>query len=78
MFADIEDCLCWFEDVWNSHSLDYDYNWYRLLPRCLGQDLRNRLNEFIKAAGNVFPWMTLIGAIVARYGVPKEQLCFGL
>ena len=77
IFADIEECLRRFEDVLNSHSLDCDYNWYRLLPRCLGQDSRDWLNEFVKADGNDVPWHTLKGAITVRYGVPKEQLRFG-
>jgi len=75
-FADIEECLRRFEDVLNSHGLDFDSNWLRLLPRCLGHDLRDWLNEFVQVNGSVVSWSFLKDAIVSRYGVPKEQLRF--
>ncbi|CAO0800620.1 unnamed protein product [Mucor circinelloides] len=75
-FADIEECLRRFEDVLNSHGLDFDSNWLRLLPRCLGHDLRDWLNEFVQVNGSVVSWSFFKDAIVSRYGVPKEQLRF--
>jgi len=76
-FAGIEECLRRFEDVLISHDLNLDLNWYRLLPRCLSQDLRDWLNEFVKAAWRDVPWSMLKGAIISRYGAAKEQLRFG-
>ena len=75
-FADIEECLQRFEDVLNSHGLEYDAHWFRLLPRCLGHDLRDWLNEFVQANGSAVSWSVLKDAIVGRYGIPKEQLRF--
>ncbi|CAO3607465.1 unnamed protein product, partial [Mucor fragilis] len=60
-----------------THSLNFDEHWHRLLPRCLGQDQCEWLNEFVKAAGSNVSWTVLKGAINARYGVPKEWLRFG-
>ncbi|CEP08768.1 hypothetical protein, partial, partial [Parasitella parasitica] len=75
-FADIEECLRRFEDILTSHGLDFDTNWYRLLPRCLSSDLRDWLNEYVKASGPNVSWASLKAAISGRYGVPKEQLRF--
>ncbi|GAN03170.1 hypothetical protein MAM1_0035c02621 [Mucor ambiguus] len=76
-FPSIEGCICRFEDILNSHRMVLDVHWLRLLPRCLGHDLRDWLNEFVKAAGTGVLWTALKVAIIARYGTPKEQLRFG-
>jgi transposase InsO family protein len=76
VFADIEECLRRFEDVLSSHTLSFDKHWFRLLPRCLSNDLRDWLNEYVLASGSKVSWITLKAAITGRYGVPKEQLRF--
>lgn len=76
VFADIEECLRRFEDVLSSHTLNFDKHWYRLLPRCLSNDLRDWLNEYVLASGSKVSWIKLKAAITGRYGVPKEQLRF--
>jgi len=76
VFADIEECCRRFSDKLTSYQLDLDQHWYRLLPPCLPGDLRNWLNEFIKATGSTVSWATLKGAIIGRFGTPKEQLKF--
>ncbi|CEP06965.1 hypothetical protein, partial, partial [Parasitella parasitica] len=34
VFADLDACLLRFEDVLQSHGLDFNSHWSRLLPRC--------------------------------------------
>ncbi|CEP08778.1 hypothetical protein, partial, partial [Parasitella parasitica] len=48
IFADLDSCLLRFEDILQSHGLDFDAHWSRLLPRFLGTDLREWLNEYVK------------------------------
>jgi len=40
------------EGVLNSHGLDFDSNWLRLLLRCLGHDLRETIYQAVKNQGN--------------------------
>ncbi|KAK4515594.1 uncharacterized protein ATC70_010545 [Mucor velutinosus] len=76
VFANIEECCRRFSDKLSSCTLDLDEHWYRLLPPCLPGDLRNWLDEFVKASGSTVSWATLKGAIIGRFGTPKEQLRF--
>lgn len=46
------------------------------MPRCLSNDLRDWLNEYVLASGSKVSWIKLKAAITGRYGVPKEQLRF--
>ncbi|CEP06945.1 hypothetical protein, partial, partial [Parasitella parasitica] len=68
-------CLLRFEDILQSHGLDFDAHWSRLLPRCLGTDLREWLKEYVKLTyGETSTWDVVKAAMILRYGVPKEQL----
>ncbi|KAK4518183.1 uncharacterized protein ATC70_001534 [Mucor velutinosus] len=76
-FPNVEACIRRFEDVLISHEMSLDTDWSRLLPRCLGIDLRNWLNEFVEGQGDAqIPWSAVKKAIISRYGVPREQSRF--
>ncbi|CEP17705.1 hypothetical protein [Parasitella parasitica] len=63
---------------WTGFSWYMDVNWCRLLPRCLSNDLRDWLNEFLplSVSGACVTWSALKSAISGRYGVQNEQLRF--
>ncbi|KAK4514847.1 uncharacterized protein ATC70_002452 [Mucor velutinosus] len=76
-FPNVEACIRRFEDVLISHEMSLDTDWSRLLPRCLGIDLRNWLNEFVEGQGDAqISWSAVKKAIISRYGVPREQSRF--
>ncbi|GAN07573.1 hypothetical protein MAM1_0167d07073 [Mucor ambiguus] len=58
-----------------NHELDLDNHLQRLLSPCLPDDLRNWLNGFLKVSGSSkTTWATLKGAIIGRFGTPRELL----
>ncbi|CEP16295.1 hypothetical protein [Parasitella parasitica] len=62
-------CLLRFEDVLQSHGLDFDAHWSRLLPRCLGTDLREWPNEYVKLTyGETLTWDVLFS-----YAIPLKS-----
>jgi len=75
VYADMYACVLRFEDNLQSHGLDFDVHWSRLLPCCLGPDLREWLNEYVKlTVGESLTWEVVKAAMVLCFGVPKEQL----
>ena len=75
-FADIEECLRPFENVLSSHTLSFDKHCFRLLPRCLSNNLRGWFSEYVLVSGFKVSCIILKTTITRCDGVIKEQLRF--
>ncbi|KAI8062069.1 hypothetical protein BDF21DRAFT_467193 [Thamnidium elegans] len=73
VFADIKACIQHFEDIMNSHCLDLDTNYLRLLPPLLSPTARIWYDDFLhnyRTAHVASPtWINFTTAFIARYGL---------
>ncbi|GAA5816885.1 hypothetical protein MFLAVUS_010419 [Mucor flavus] len=77
VFADLKACIQHFEDIMNSHCLDLDNNYLRLLPPLLSPTARIWYDDFLtnyRTAHAASPsWNDFTTGFTARYGLNVHE-----